>query len=59
MLAPVLHAPRTEMRVLEVELDPPKAGEVTVRMTASGVCHSCLHVLDGSVARRADADGPR
>ena len=49
MLAPVLHAPRTEMRVLEVELDPPKAGEVSVRMTASGVCHSCLHVLDGSV----------
>jgi S-(hydroxymethyl)glutathione dehydrogenase/alcohol dehydrogenase len=37
------------MRVLEVELDPPKAGEVSVRMTASGVCHSCLHVLDGSV----------
>lgn len=50
MLAPVLHAPRTEMRIQEVELDPPRAGEVAVRMTASGVCHSCLHVLDGSVA---------
>ncbi len=50
MLAPVLHQPRTPMRLEHVELDAPKAGEVQVRMTASGVCHSCLHVLDGSVA---------
>jgi S-(hydroxymethyl)glutathione dehydrogenase/alcohol dehydrogenase len=50
MLAPVLYAPRTPMRLEEVELDAPRAGEVRVRMTASGVCHSCLHVLDGSVA---------
>lgn len=28
-------------------LDGPKAGEVLVRMTASGVCHSDLHVRDG------------
>jgi len=31
----------------EVELDEPRAGEVRVRMTASGVCHSDLHVRDG------------
>jgi S-(hydroxymethyl)glutathione dehydrogenase/alcohol dehydrogenase len=28
-------------------LDGPRAGEVLVRMTASGVCHSDLHVRDG------------
>ena len=50
MLAPVLHAPRTPMEVVEVELDAPKDGEVHVRLAASGVCHSCLHVLDGSVS---------
>ena len=29
------------------ELDEPRAGEVRVRMLASGVCHSDLHVRDG------------
>lgn len=32
----------------EIEIDPPRAGEVLVRMVASGVCHSCLHAADGS-----------
>lgn len=50
MLAPVLHEPRTEMRLQEVTLDPPRAGEVHVRLAATGICHSCLHVLDGSVS---------
>jgi S-(hydroxymethyl)glutathione dehydrogenase/alcohol dehydrogenase len=31
----------------ELELDPPKVGEVLVRMAASGVCHSDLHVVQG------------
>src|SRR4030095_4266908 len=30
------------------ELEPPRTGEVLVRMAASGVCHSCLHAADGS-----------
>jgi S-(hydroxymethyl)glutathione dehydrogenase/alcohol dehydrogenase len=38
------------MELVQVDLDEPKAHEVRVRMTASGVCHSCLHVLDGSVS---------
>src|SRR3954447_9255155 len=50
MLAPVVYAPLTPMEIVDVELDEPKRGEVHVRLTASGVCHSCLHVLDGSVA---------
>jgi S-(hydroxymethyl)glutathione dehydrogenase/alcohol dehydrogenase len=32
-------------------LDDPRAGEVLVRMTASGVCHSDLHVRDGEWQR--------
>jgi S-(hydroxymethyl)glutathione dehydrogenase/alcohol dehydrogenase len=35
----------------DVALDPPAAGEVRVRMTASGVCHSDLHVRDGEWPR--------
>ena len=33
--------------VRELELIEPRAGEVRVRMLASGVCHSDLHVRDG------------
>ena len=41
---------------LEVEnlvLDRPQRGEVLVRMVASGVCHSDLHVVDGQWERPA------
>ena len=38
-------------RVEELLLDPPGPGEVGVRMLASGVCHSDLHVLDGDWER--------
>ena len=40
-------------RVEELVLDPPGPGEVRVRMLASGVCHSDLHVLDGDWERPA------
>jgi len=40
-------------RVEELLLDPPGPGEVLVRMLASGVCHSDLHVLDGDWERPA------
>jgi len=40
-------------RVEELILDPPGPGEVGVRMLASGVCHSDLHVLDGDWERPA------
>jgi S-(hydroxymethyl)glutathione dehydrogenase / alcohol dehydrogenase len=33
------------LTVTEVVLDPPKAGEVEVAITAAGVCHSDLHVV--------------
>jgi S-(hydroxymethyl)glutathione dehydrogenase/alcohol dehydrogenase len=32
-----------------IELDPPKAGEVLVKMQAAGVCHSDLHTYQGEL----------
>src|SRR5215468_1191555 len=48
MRASVLFEQGKPLSVEELELEPPRAGEVLVRMTASGVCHSCLHAADGS-----------
>lgn len=36
--------------VEEIELDPPKRGEVLVKMAASGLCHSDEHAYDGHIA---------
>ena len=36
------------IRVLELELEPPKAGEVQVRVQAAGVCHSDWHLVTGA-----------
>lgn len=47
MRAAVLDRPGSQLRVEELELDPPGPGEVLVRMAASGVCHSDLHRADG------------
>jgi len=35
------------LRILELELAPPAAGEMLVRVTASGLCHSDLSVIEG------------
>ena len=45
--AAVLERPGTAPRIEELTLDGPRDGEVLVRMAASGVCHSDLHVRDG------------
>jgi S-(hydroxymethyl)glutathione dehydrogenase / alcohol dehydrogenase len=37
------------LEVTDVDLDGPKAGEVRVRMGASGVCHSDLSVVNGTL----------
>jgi S-(hydroxymethyl)glutathione dehydrogenase / alcohol dehydrogenase len=50
MRASVLFQQKTPLRVEDVDLDGPRAGEILVRMVASGVCHSCLHAADGSWA---------
>jgi S-(hydroxymethyl)glutathione dehydrogenase/alcohol dehydrogenase len=45
--AAVLDRPGVASRVEELDLAEPRVGEVRVRMLASGVCHSDLHVRDG------------
>jgi S-(hydroxymethyl)glutathione dehydrogenase / alcohol dehydrogenase len=48
MRAPVLFEQGKPLRVETLEVEAPREGEVSVRMVASGVCHSCLHAADGS-----------
>jgi S-(hydroxymethyl)glutathione dehydrogenase / alcohol dehydrogenase len=45
--AAILYEAGEPLRVEDVEVEPPHVGEVAVRMAASGVCHSDLHVVDG------------
>lgn len=45
--AAVLRALNAPFSVETVELDPPRRGEVLVRMVASGVCQSDLHFITG------------
>lgn len=47
--AAVLRAPGLPVSVEEVELDPPRAGEVLVRVAAAGVCHSDVRLADGEL----------
>jgi len=45
--AAVLHDYGEPLVVEELELAPPRAGELLVRVAAAGVCHSDLHLADG------------
>jgi S-(hydroxymethyl)glutathione dehydrogenase / alcohol dehydrogenase len=45
--AAVLREYRSPLEVCELELDPPRRGELRVRVAAAGVCHSDLHLADG------------
>jgi S-(hydroxymethyl)glutathione dehydrogenase / alcohol dehydrogenase len=47
MRAVVFRDPDHPVEVTDVELDPPKEGEVRVAIAAAGVCHSDLHVRKG------------
>ncbi len=46
--AAVLWGPEKPWSVEEIDLDEPRTGEVLVRMTASGLCHSDEHFRDGT-----------
>ena len=48
MRAAVLYEANKPLVVEDVTLEAPHAGEVLVRIAASGVCHSDYHVVDGS-----------
>jgi Zn-dependent alcohol dehydrogenase len=47
MRACVLREPSRPVAVERVSLEPPRAGEVLVRVAAAGVCHSDVHLADG------------
>jgi S-(hydroxymethyl)glutathione dehydrogenase/alcohol dehydrogenase len=51
MRAAVLDRPGEPLRVEDLVLDAPREGEVRIRITASGICHSDLHVRDGEWPR--------
>jgi S-(hydroxymethyl)glutathione dehydrogenase/alcohol dehydrogenase len=47
MKAAVLFKTNEPLQVVDCELDPPRAGEVRVKMKASGVCQSDWHIMNG------------
>ncbi len=47
--AAVLWRPGEPVEILEVDLAPPRGGEVLVEIAACGVCASDLHVVDGDM----------
>jgi S-(hydroxymethyl)glutathione dehydrogenase/alcohol dehydrogenase len=49
MRACVLREPGRPPAVETVRLEPPRAGEVLVRVAAAGVCHSDIHLADGQL----------
>ena len=43
----LVYTEATKYSVEEVQLDPPKAGELKIKMAATGVCRSDLSVIHG------------
>ena len=47
--AAILWETNTAWSVEDIVLDPPKQGEVVVKLTASGLCHSDEHLVTGDI----------
>jgi len=47
MKAAVLHALKEPLRIEQVPIPEPGHGELLIKVTACGVCHSDLHAVDG------------
>jgi NDMA-dependent alcohol dehydrogenase len=47
--AAVLYGVKEEFKVEEIEVDDPRFGEVMVRITATGICHSDHHLVTGDI----------
>jgi len=55
--AAILWETHSKWSVEEIELDPPKQGEVLIKLAASGLCHSDEHLVTGDmVLDQATAD---
>lgn len=52
MKGAVMYQQHTPLKIEELDIDEPKAGEVRVKMAGGGVCHSDYHRIDG----HSDAD---
>jgi NDMA-dependent alcohol dehydrogenase len=46
--AAVLYEPNTPFKIETIDLDPPRSGEVLIKMAAAGVCHSDWHLVTGA-----------
>jgi S-(hydroxymethyl)glutathione dehydrogenase / alcohol dehydrogenase len=53
--AAVLNAVDAPLEIADLDLDPPRAGEVLVRIAASGVCHSDVSTANGTIGTRLPA----
>ena len=42
----LLYEPNTDWKVEEIEVGDPVAGEVQVRLAATGLCHDCFEALE-------------
>ena len=49
MKAAVFHGPNQPLTIEQVDIDDPQDHEVLMRTAATGVCHSDLHFVDGSI----------
>jgi S-(hydroxymethyl)glutathione dehydrogenase/alcohol dehydrogenase len=47
--AAVLYGTHQDWKIEEIDLDPPKAGEVLVKWEAAGLCHSDEHLVTGDM----------
>ena len=45
--AAVAFGPRQPLRIVEIDVAPPREGEVLVRITHTGVCHTDAYTLSG------------
>lgn len=54
--AAVLRGVGIDWEVSEIELDPPKAGEVLVKMAYAGICHSDEHFYSGDSVPSAEME---
>ncbi|CRK56109.1 Alcohol dehydrogenase [Alloactinosynnema sp. L-07] len=51
-IAAVVYEPGKPIEIEELDLDGPQAGEVLIRYTHAGLCHSDVHVAHGDIQAR-------
>jgi len=49
MKAAVMRANNAPLELEDIDIDAPAPGEVLVKVSASGICHSDLHVIEGGL----------